>query len=266
MRLDEILFAGLTVAIIANLLLLIWVALKAREEPRPTKANRTEPYRPRDPDMAAADTPTALSPAGGPRDPADARAAAAIEAFVSGVSADARGEATPPAPAELISRLREASAEPARAPELELREADQAPAGLVDAATWNRTLQEESARAARFGRPAAVVMAELPHLDRFADRFGEEVARQIVEETAHVLVTEGRDTRFGVLLVETDEQGAPRYVDRVRAAADGWLESAGLSIRLSLGWASPTDGGDVIAAAATADERMREAGRLHGPD
>jgi diguanylate cyclase (GGDEF)-like protein len=130
---------------------------------------------------------------------------------------------------------------------------------------WDRLVREESARVARFGRPITVVMAELRRLDGVADRLGRDVADRVVTETASLLVTEGRsvdriawlgDARFGVLLLETEESGASHYVDRVRAVADGWLESAGLSLRLSLGWASPVEGGDVIAAAATAQQRM----------
>jgi len=65
------------------------------------------------------------------------------------------------------------------------------------------------------------------------------------------------DARFGVLLMETEEARAADYVHRVGSAADAWLRGAGLSVRLALGWASPAGGGDVVAAVATAEERMR---------
>jgi diguanylate cyclase (GGDEF)-like protein len=128
---------------------------------------------------------------------------------------------------------------------------------------------------ARFGHPVTVVMAELHLLDDLADRLGRDVADRVTTETARLLVKQGRasdrlawlgDARFGVLLPETDEVRACGYVERVRAAADGWLESAGLSVRLSLGWASPSDGGDVMAAAATAQQRMFDADRRSSPD
>jgi GGDEF domain-containing protein len=117
-------------------------------------------------------------------------------------------------------------------------------------------------------------MAELPQLDGLADRLGRDAAEQVVNETARLLVTEGRaadriawlgGARFGVLLLETEETRARGYVDRVRAAADGWLESAGLSVRLSLGWASPADGGDVMTAAASAQQRMHDVDRRPPP-
>jgi hypothetical protein len=87
-------------------------------------------------------------------------------------------------------------------------------------------------------------------------------------ETARLLASKGRavdpvawlgDATFGILLLETEETRAAGYVDRMRAAADDWLESAGLSVRLSLGWASPAEGGDVMAAAALARQRMLDA-------
>ncbi len=121
---------------------------------------------------------------------------------------------------------------------------------------------------ARFGRPVTVVIAEIPDLAGVIDRLGRGVADRVVAETARLLVTKGRaadritwlgDARFGILLAETEEIDASGYADRVRAAADGWLEAAGLSVRLSLGWASPTEGTDVLAAAAKARQRAHDA-------
>jgi diguanylate cyclase (GGDEF)-like protein len=214
----------------------------------------------------------------------DDRAAAAIEAFIEQVSPRAGAVAPPltrspaaparpepitvPAPeADLVPSI---SSQPPRPSALKW-----IPAGLADLATWDRTIRDESARAARFGRPATVVMAELHHLDDLAERLGPDVADRVVTETARLLVREGRaadriawlgDATFGVLLLETGEFEARGYVNRVRSAADRWLESAGLSVRLSLGWASPGEGGDVRAAAATAQGRMQDAGHDSGDE
>jgi len=177
----------------------------------------------------------------------DARAVAAIEAFVDG---DSPGR-EPPSPA---------ASEPGR---------DPLPA-LADPTTWARAIGEESERVARFGHPATVVMAELPHLDRLVGAFGRGVADRVVTETARVLVSEGRESdritqlgeaRFGILLAETEEGAAGAYVERVRAATGNWLESVGLLARLSFGWASPGEGQSVAHAAVTAEERMHEASR-----
>src|SRR5437870_2516374 len=119
-------------------------------------------------------------------------------------------------------------------------------ARLVDRADWYRAVAAESLRVARFGNPVTVVIAELPHLDALSDRLGRRAADQVVAEIARLIESESRVAdpiahlshgSFGALLLETGEDGATRYIDRVRAAADDWLENAGLTLRLSLGWA-----------------------------
>ena len=217
---------------------------------------------------------------GGEPDGHDTRTAAAVEAFVAGVAVDAGGLASPPPVAEVLARraggasreLAQARAgAPARssAPPIAQRvpaqELEPTLAGLADPATWDRTVRDESARVARFGRPVTVVMAELTHLDEVAGLLGRDAADRVVVETARLLVSQGRaidriawleNARFGVLLLETGEGMASGYIDRVRSVADGWLQAAGLTVRLSLGWASPEDGRDVVAAAALARARM----------
>jgi diguanylate cyclase (GGDEF)-like protein len=147
-------------------------------------------------------------------------------------------------------------------------------ADLGDPAMWSRAIREESARAARFGHPITVVIADLPRLDGLSDRFGSGIADQVTAEAAQWLASESRavdrvawlgGARFGILLPETDEIAAGAWVERVRGVADDWLEATGLSIRLSLGWASPTEGGDVAAAAIAAEQRMHDAERRSRP-
>jgi diguanylate cyclase (GGDEF)-like protein len=309
MRPDQVLLTILAIVVLANVLVVALIPLRTftlrrspPEEPvQPPRVQQPQVQQERfQPDRPAAPA-TSIAPAmpaaqvarpttdesrrpgpgrpatGQARDDEDARAAAAIEAFVAEVSADAEGRTRVPGPAAAIpfrtvdrpeADDREPSALPL--PERQARGPEPAPAGLADPATWARALREESARVARFGRPVTVVMAELPQLDGVADRLGRDAADQVVSETARLLVTEGRaadrvawlgGARFGVLLLETEEVRARGYIDRVRAAADGWLESAGLSVRLSLGWASPSDGGDVLTAAASAQQRMRAVDR-----
>lgn len=271
---DQVLLTILGAVVLMNVLILAVIPLQARGR-RPSLA------------------PVGRSSGGDQRDDADARTAAAIEAYVSGISADSAGRARPPAPSEAISgRLvavmgaapettaiqtwatwtdrpqadpREPSTSPP--PALRVKAPDWTTTGLADAATWDRAVREASARVASFGRPVTVVMAELPHLDDVVRRLGRDIADRVVTETARLLVSESRavdriawlgDARFGVLLVETDEIHACGYVGRVRAATDRWLETAGLSIRLSLGWAGAAEGGDVMAAAAIAQELMHD--------
>jgi len=203
-----------------------------------------------------------------------ARAVAAIEAFVAGLSLDASGPISLPAPSPTATPT--ASPERYRvSPDASAATPDPL-AELADPATWSRAIGEESERVARFGHPATVVMAELPHLDRLVGAFGRGVADRVALETARLLVSEGRESdriaqlseaRFAILLAETEEVAAGAYVERVRAATGNWLESVGLLTRLSFGWASPGEGESVTTAAITAEERMHEASRqaLLGP-
>jgi diguanylate cyclase (GGDEF)-like protein len=283
---DQVVLAILGVLIVANVLLVASILIRSFRRRRSARQGRVQPG----------------SPAGQPerdsRAAEDARTAAAIEAFVTGVSADTAGRAQPVPPPDVLARRREAAMGTAPdATVIQLRQTDRpaddespsaqprparpvlapewTPAELADPAMWSRTVREESARVARFGHPVTVVMAELPRLDGLADRFGHGVADRIATEAARVLVSEGRaadriarlgDAQFGILLLETEENAASGYIERVRAAIDAWLESAGLSIRLSLGWASPGPGGDVVAAAMTAEQRMHDAERRSTPE
>lgn len=285
MGLDQLL-AVLGFAVLANVLLLALIPLRTRAERRSWSQRGPQPGSQRPPETAigrpAASGPRGprldLPSRGQPRSDEDARTAAAIEAFIAEVSPDAAGRTRAPAAAEAIASVDAHGGEPSTAATMASRDRSSAvlaytPGGLADPAAWDRTLREESARVARFGRPVTVVMAEIPDLEGVADRLGRGVADRVVTETARLLATEGRaadrlawlgDAKFGILLSETEENRATGYVDRVRVAADDWLESAGLSIRLSLGWASPTQGLDVMAAAVAAQERMHDGGQAVG--
>ena len=212
----------------------------------------------------------------------DTRAATAIEAFVAGAFVDAQAGRRPPPPWEASRRPQDAVAPDAYSPPVRRLPVHRALAddatstmphrAVGDAATWSRAIREESVRVARFGHAATVVMLEVPRLRMLADRLGGGVADRVATEAARLLASETRvvdriarlgEARFGILLLETDEGAAGGYVDRVRGVTDRWLESTGLSIRASLGWASPSKGGSLMAAAATAEQRMHDAG--HGP-
>ena len=253
-----VLLTILTALVIVNILLVATILVQTRRRRRSGSQAHV-----------GAGSPTGPAGGGDPDAAEDARLAARIEAFVASVSADAPGPAGPPVVSDPIAPRPEADSggPPDISSEWPLAE-------LADPATWSHTIREESARVERFGHPVTVVMAELSHLDILADRFGRGVADRVVAETARSLVSGSRaadriarlgDARFGVLLPETDETAAGSYVERVRAAIDGWLESAGLSTRVSFGWAGPADGGGVIAAAAAAEQRMHEADGRRGP-
>jgi hypothetical protein len=106
--------------------------------------------------------------ADGPRAAGNVPNAAAIEAFVASVLPDAPGPARGPARSEAIEPEVDEITPPAAAGTIDPL------AALVVPAAWSRAIREESARVARFGHPATVVMAELPRPDALAAGFGRE--------------------------------------------------------------------------------------------
>ncbi len=137
--------------------------------------------------------------------------------------------------------------------------------GLDGPLAWEQHLRDEASRIARYARPAAVVVAELAGVRRLEERFGEEQARPLVSAVAEVFRREARRcdrvarvgrVRYAVLLPETTEEQALNYVDRVRAAANRWLEEGGVAVRLSVGIASPGPSGRLDMALRVAEARM----------
>jgi diguanylate cyclase (GGDEF)-like protein len=259
---EQLLATALAALLIANTSMLAVTPLRIRGGRRSWWHGSGRPNPPDRKSIALARSPTdgPTRPPNGPsgvEDPSaepDGRSAAAIEAFVASIAPDgagrarrhapSRGTASQPGANVTAARMSTAAPTPAR----HLDAPGWRPTGLAGPGPWDEVVREESARVARFGRASTVVMAELPHLDDVADRLGRELADRLAAETARLLLTKGRaadrvawlgDARFAVLLVETGESGARSYVDRMRAVGDAWLGSAGLSIRLSLGWANP---------------------------
>lgn len=137
--------------------------------------------------------------------------------------------------------------------------------GLDSPLAWSTAITIEEARSSRYGRPVSVVIAELDGLDRLTELLGPDVADRLIPPVADALRRNARaadrvarlsHTRFGVLLVETDEVRAINYVERVRSACDSWLEASAIALRLSIGWASPATDGDLRSTVRVAEDRM----------
>ena len=146
--------------------------------------------------------------------------------------------------------------------------------GLDLGATWERWLVEEDARIKRYRRPATVVIVELDGLERLAERLGPGAADRLVPPVAATMRRHARLSdrvarlgrgRFGTILVETDEVQAINYVERVRAAADIWLEAGAVAVRLSIGWAEANASRGMEEAAHAAEERLNGERRRQAP-
>ena len=129
---------------------------------------------------------------------------------------------------------------------------------------WERILSSETARVKRYHGPATIVLADLIGIDRFSAVWGAEAAAHLFIQLARTLAVEVRSsdhiarlgtTRFGILLIETDEIAAINFVERARAACDRQIRTPDL-VSVAFGWAGPTASTDLRAAVDVAIERL----------
>jgi hypothetical protein len=152
-------------------------------------------------------------------------------------------------------------------------------------------LRRETARAERYGRPATVIAVEFavgggpmsglpPTVDRWEhlrrapfstpdrDAMSGHIDGQIDRLAGPIGFTlrrEARDTdriarvapnRFHVLLPETSEADAIRYIDRARQACEVWFSGAALPVSLRIEAASAGHDRSLIEALAAVEDRL----------
>jgi GGDEF domain-containing protein len=136
---------------------------------------------------------------------------------------------------------------------------------LVERLTWERLVADESERQRRYGRPSAIVLAEVHGLDRAVAQAGPRAVDRVAPSCGRTLVSIARgsdrvtrltDGRFGILLREADDVGASRYAGRARAACDGWLAAMPWPLELQIGWASPEGNEDLVGALRRAERDL----------
>jgi diguanylate cyclase (GGDEF)-like protein len=137
--------------------------------------------------------------------------------------------------------------------------------GLEGPGFWRRILASEIARSARYACPLTVVLLDVEGMLELGLVWGAEVAAQALRDTAQCIRRTSRSsdyctrigpTRFGILLTETDEGAASRYVERVRAAGPGALPWVADQVRFSFGWTSPRPGESASDVVERAEARM----------
>jgi diguanylate cyclase (GGDEF)-like protein len=145
---------------------------------------------------------------------------------------------------------------------------------MASSSSWASWLDEEAARATRYHRPVTIVFVELAGLGRLTDRVGAAAADRLIPPVAATIRRHARaadrlarlgPTRFGVLLVETDEIRAINYIERIRTNCDVWLAAGAVSVRLSVGWAEIRPDRSVEAAVAEAEQRLFDDRRRSEP-
>ena len=137
--------------------------------------------------------------------------------------------------------------------------------GLVDRQLWEALVLEEAERQHRYGRPTAIVLAELVGLDELVARMGPAAMNRFVPPCADMLVSLARasdritrltNSRFGLLLLETDVAGAARLAARITVAAELRLAGSTWPVRMVVGWAGAATGDALREAVRAAEQHL----------
>jgi GGDEF domain-containing protein len=164
-------------------------------------------------------------------DLADVRTGESIEAFLEGP--DVRRGRRPARPDPTSNAV---VAAPAARQAMDLR-------SIPGRLEWNAAMERESARAARYRRPAAVAIVELKSeraglsVDPWIRTVAGPIARAIRRDSrATDLVARVADARFQILLPETSEAGAEHLAQRVAAACRTVIANASVpaAVRVSV--------------------------------
>jgi diguanylate cyclase (GGDEF)-like protein len=143
--------------------------------------------------------------------------------------------------------------------------------GVGNRAAWVEALEAESRRRARYGRPVVLMSADVDGLKRTNDRFGHGAGDELLAAAASILRSHLRESdvvariggdEFGAMLPETKPDVMPALIERITMACAEWRGSdAELRLSLSLGWAAPEPGDELLESVRAADERMYRAKR-----
>ena len=108
---------------------------------------------------------------------------------------------------------------------------------------WNAAMARESARAARYRRPASVAIVELRHQNAKLDvapymkSLAGPISRVLREDCRTTdLVARVATSRFQLLLPETTESGAERLAERLATRCRAYMETTGapIAVRVSV--------------------------------
>ena len=138
--------------------------------------------------------------------------------------------------------------------------------GLIGRQAWEASLVDEAERQQRYGRPLAILLAEVEASETEPSAMGAAMIGRMAPRCAAVLLALARGSdrvtrlsgnRFGVLLLEADEAGAAIYAERAATVCATWLASSPYPMRLSVGWSVAREPADLVRAMRTAEDRLK---------
>jgi two-component system cell cycle response regulator len=138
--------------------------------------------------------------------------------------------------------------------------------GLPNFRSFHARLEEEVARANRYGAPLACAMVDLDGLKQINDKLGHAAGNRAILALADAVREELRDTDFAaryggdefvVLLPQTTADAGGLFAERLRRRLAAVSEEAGLPIRGSIGVAAVT--ADELESPDAAEDLLRRA-------
>ena len=138
--------------------------------------------------------------------------------------------------------------------------------GLPNFRSFHARLEEEVARAHRYGHPLACAMVDLDGLKEINDRLGHAAGNRAIVALADAVREELRDTDFAaryggdefvVLLPQTGESQGALFAERLRRRLAEASEQAGLPVRGSIGVAALSR--DELDSRDAAEDLLRRA-------
>ncbi|MET0094553.1 MAG: GGDEF domain-containing protein, partial [Sedimenticola sp.] len=118
---------------------------------------------------------------------------------------------------------------------------------LMNRHAWEESVEQEFRRAVRSGRASTLVMFDIDHFKKVNDTYGHQAGDEVLRQVAETLMETQRDTdlagryggeEFGVLLLDTDLEGASYFCERLRVLIEDLLveyEGSKIQVTISLG-------------------------------
>ncbi|GAA5316004.1 MAG: sensor domain-containing diguanylate cyclase [Candidatus Pelagadaptatus aseana] len=101
--------------------------------------------------------------------------------------------------------------------------------GLYNRGHWEKNLQQEFNRFTRYKNATSLIMFDIDHFKRVNDEYGHPTGDAVIRETAEEVLRQVRDLdiagryggeEFGIILTETDADGAVKLAERLRASIE----------------------------------------------
>ncbi|MCW8884249.1 MAG: sensor domain-containing diguanylate cyclase [Motiliproteus sp.] len=138
--------------------------------------------------------------------------------------------------------------------------------GLLNRRGWDQCIEQEEARAKRFGNPVCIFMIDIDGLKKINDSEGHSNGDELIQKTANSLRDSVREVdlvariggdEFGILVVETEALGCEALHHKIAKK----LSKQGISASIGRAMRMPNQG--IEAAAEEADNAMYQDKKRH---